>query len=263
MADDIEVVIEPNVVEVVVPTEGLIIPTTIEQLTDTDTSSSQDNDFLRYNASTQRWTNENVTFNYFTASDAVNAITGSDLDMGGNKVLFANKYDNLADLPNATTYHGMFAHVHATGKAYFAHAGEWQPLANDTSTSNQPTNVRVSETQTTGSLANNATTNLTFSTLGKSYIIYSIEVDRGAWVRVYSDAAARTADAGRLQDSDPAEGIGLIGEVVSSAATTYKVTPGIAGYIHGTDTTVPVAVTNLSGSASTVQVIINVLKLEV
>ena len=39
-------------------------------------------------------------------------------------------YSTLADLPSATTYHGMFAHVHATGKGYFAHAGNWVELAN-------------------------------------------------------------------------------------------------------------------------------------
>ena len=55
-----------------------------------------------------------------------------DINGNGNKVLFANVYSQLADLPNATTYHGMFAHVHATGKGYFAHAGAWVPLANDT-----------------------------------------------------------------------------------------------------------------------------------
>ena len=57
-------------------------------------------------------------------------ITGSDLDMNGNKVLFANVYSNEADLPSAVTYHGMFAHVHATGRGYFAHAGAWIPLVN-------------------------------------------------------------------------------------------------------------------------------------
>ena len=45
------------------------------------------------------------------------------------KVVFANVYANLVDLPSASTYHGMFAHVHATGKAYFAHAGAWVRLA--------------------------------------------------------------------------------------------------------------------------------------
>ena len=57
-------------------------------------------------------------------------ITGSDLDMNGNKVLFANVYAAEGDLPSAVTYHGMFAHVHATGRGYFAHAGAWIPLVN-------------------------------------------------------------------------------------------------------------------------------------
>jgi hypothetical protein len=55
-----------------------------------------------------------------------------DIDGNGNKVLFGNVYSQLSDLPSASTYHGMFAHVHATGKGYFAHAGSWIPLANDT-----------------------------------------------------------------------------------------------------------------------------------
>ncbi len=55
-----------------------------------------------------------------------------DIDGAGNKVLFANMYAQLADLPSATTYHGMFAHVHATGAGYFAHAGNWVQLANYT-----------------------------------------------------------------------------------------------------------------------------------
>ena len=33
-------------------------------------------------------------------------------------------------LPSAGTYHGMFAHVHATGRGYFAHAGNWLELVN-------------------------------------------------------------------------------------------------------------------------------------
>ena len=45
------------------------------------------------------------------------------------KVLFANVYSNESDLPSASTYHGMFAHVHATGLAYYAHGGSWHKLA--------------------------------------------------------------------------------------------------------------------------------------
>ena len=56
-------------------------------------------------------------------------IASSDLDMNGNKVLFANVYGGTGDLPSAATYHGMFAHVHSTGQGYFAHAGQWVELA--------------------------------------------------------------------------------------------------------------------------------------
>ena len=37
-------------------------------------------------------------------------------------------YSTLNDLPAAADHHGMFAHVHATGGAYFAHAGNWIKL---------------------------------------------------------------------------------------------------------------------------------------
>ena len=61
---------------------------------------------------------------------------GENIDLGSynltttGKVLFANMYSQLSNLPSATTYHGMFAHVHATGAAYFAHGGNWIELAN-------------------------------------------------------------------------------------------------------------------------------------
>ena len=39
-------------------------------------------------------------------------------------------YNNFSDLPSASTYHGAFAHVHARGKGYFAHAAQWYELVN-------------------------------------------------------------------------------------------------------------------------------------
>ena len=46
------------------------------------------------------------------------------------KLYFSNNFADLAALGtvNATTYHGMFAHVHAEGHGYFAHAGAWTQL---------------------------------------------------------------------------------------------------------------------------------------
>jgi len=57
-----------------------------------------------------------------------------DIDFGANKILYANVYSTTGDLPSASTYHGMFAHVHGTGKAYYAHGGNWIELANASST---------------------------------------------------------------------------------------------------------------------------------
>ena len=37
-------------------------------------------------------------------------------------------YSGISDLPSASTYHGAFAHVHAEGAAYFAHASNWYQL---------------------------------------------------------------------------------------------------------------------------------------
>ena len=47
---------------------------------------------------------------------------------GQNKI--PSLYNAMTDLPNPGTYHGMFAHVHATGRGYFAHGGGWYELVN-------------------------------------------------------------------------------------------------------------------------------------
>ncbi len=66
----------------------------------------------------------------FTLSEAFNVGTG-DVDFGSNKITYANQYNQLSDLPSATIYHGMFAHVHSTGKGYFAHAGTWVEIKDE------------------------------------------------------------------------------------------------------------------------------------
>lgn len=71
---------------------------------------------------------------------SINSVTGSYVshsasivDLPGKKIQYSNVYTDFTNLPNASTYHGMFAHVHATGSAYFAHGGNWVKLANSSS----------------------------------------------------------------------------------------------------------------------------------
>ena len=73
------------------------------------------------------------TNKYYTTARVDSAVKRQDLDMGGKKVLFGNLYSSEGDLPSASTYHGMFAHVHGTGKGYFAHGGQWHKLLDETS----------------------------------------------------------------------------------------------------------------------------------
>jgi plastocyanin len=123
---------------------------------------------------------------------------------------------------------------------------------------------RVSEAETTSSIINGASSSVTYSTLGKSFALQKVTVDKQCWVRIYSDTTARTADASRTQGTDPADGSGVIAEFISTGAgnTEFKITPSIMGWLDNSETEVPVAIQNNSGSTGTVTVTIAALKLE-
>ena len=123
---------------------------------------------------------------------------------------------------------------------------------------------RVSEAETTSSIINGASGGVVYSTLGKSFALQKVTVNKQCWVRIYSDTAARTADASRTQGTDPADGSGVIAEFISTGAgnTEFKITPSIFGWLDNSETEVPVAIQNNSGSTGTVTVTIAALKLE-
>jgi len=58
---------------------------------------------------------------------------GGLLEVSGQKNKIRFHWDTLTDLDtevNPSDWHGMIAHVHSTGRMYFAHSGAWTPLAN-------------------------------------------------------------------------------------------------------------------------------------
>ena len=61
--------------------------------------------------------------------DGTTTFNGRIIGSATNNVL-PFLYATIGDLPSATTYHGAFAHVHATGRAYYAHAANWYELVN-------------------------------------------------------------------------------------------------------------------------------------
>jgi hypothetical protein len=80
------------------------------------------------------------------------ASTTQDITTTG-KILFSNNYATTGDLPNAATYHGMFAHVHAEGHGYFAHAGAWTQLLDTGSSLSELADVSTTAPSTNDVLA--------------------------------------------------------------------------------------------------------------
>tara|TARA_Y100000389_G_scaffold121662_1_gene119057 strand:+ start:1528 stop:2592 length:1065 start_codon:yes stop_codon:yes gene_type:complete len=136
-----------------------------------------------------------------TVQSNLTALTSSDLDMGGNKVLFGNMYANEASLPSASTYHGMFAHVHDTGKGYFAHAGSWIKLLDETSstTSNltEGTNLYYSNDRVNTALntsSANTSTVLSWDGTDYAWVAQSSGGTNYPWSNVSSNVSASAGD---------------------------------------------------------------------
>ena len=175
------------------------------------------------------------------------SIDGSDLDMSGNKVLFGNMYAAEGDLPSASTYHGMFAHVHATGKGYFAHGGAWKKLLDESSS-------------TTADLTEN--TNLYFTDARADARITAALIDEDTMtsnsatrlpsqqsVKAYVDAAVTGVVGGSLDLSskntgDLAEGSNLYytdararASISAGGNLSYNSTTGVMSYTTPTERT--------------------------
>ena len=124
--------------------------------------------------------------------------------------------------------------------------------------------ARKTTTVTTASIANAASQDINFIGVGKSYGLLKIQVDKAAWVILYTSQAARTADSARLETTDPLPGSGVIAEILSTGAVVQGITPGTIGWNdEATPTTdVYAKVTNKSGSTGTVAVTLTTVQLE-
>ena len=123
---------------------------------------------------------------------------------------------------------------------------------------------RATVSGTTQSIANNAQDVISITGY-KSYALLSIKPSVAAWVTLYTDAAARTADNNRVQGADPAPDAGVISEVITTAAATeVKMSPGVIGWNNDAtpSTTIYARVVNKSGSTGTISVELKLLKLE-
>jgi len=123
--------------------------------------------------------------------------------------------------------------------------------------------TRTSANAATVTMADGASQDITI-TGAKSYMLMSIQTSAAAWVTVYTSTAARTSDASRGSNTDPLPGSGVIAEVITGAATTQKITPGLLGFNDEATPTsdIYLKVVNQSGSTAAITVTLSLLVLE-
>jgi hypothetical protein len=123
--------------------------------------------------------------------------------------------------------------------------------------------VRNTAIISTGSIGNGAVSQIQ-ATGFKLYALIKIQTSAAAWVRIYSDAGSRTADSSRLENEDPLPNTGVIAEVITTGAQTVVLAPGAIGFNNETvpTTSIPMTVTNKSGSTANITVTLTLVQLE-
>lgn len=139
----------------------------------------------------------------------------------------------------------------------------WQP-ATIASGGSAPSTARQTSSATTSLLNDDASENVTISSVAKTYALLTISTSAAAWVTLYSDTTSRTNDAGRNEFTDPTPGSGVIAEVITSGVATQLITPGTFGWNNdGTPSdNVYAKVVNKSGSAAEITVTLKFVPLE-
>ena len=98
-------------------------------------------------------------------------VTGGVIEAQAGENKIPSLYAAMGNLPSAGSYHGMFAHVHATGRGYFAHAGNWLELVN------REINGVVGTGTETYSIGNLVSTSSTATSLNVTGVTTAVTVD--------------------------------------------------------------------------------------
>jgi hypothetical protein len=135
------------------------------------------------------------------------------LNVTGQKNRIRFHWDTLADLISEVSpvdYHGMVAHVHDTGKLYYAHAGAWVPVASESSLPNSFNTVAVAGQSSV--IANSTADTLTLAA--------------GSNITITTDASTDTIT---INSTTSTGSITFVGTTIDSAdSSTITFTPTVA-----------------------------------
>lgn len=112
---------------------------------------------------------------------------------------------------------------------------------------------RTTVVGSTSSIAVGVSENVNITGASKGYLLYKIQVNEPAWVRIYVSDSARTADSSRAEGVDPAPGSGVIAEVITSSTNqVVLISPGTIGFNNEStvDSTIFLRVTNKAYTTS-------------
>jgi hypothetical protein len=98
----------------------------------------------------------------------------------------------------------------------------------------------------------------------RSYALMSLGVNTASWVTIYTSASARSADANRIQGTDPSPGAGVIAEIITTGSSTISVSPAAIGYNDDVslNTTIYIKAVNLWSAATSITVTAKILPME-
>jgi hypothetical protein len=170
-------------------------------------------------------------------------------------------YSNIGDLPSATDYHGMFAHVHAEGASYFAHGGNWVELANSSSfatdIATNVTNISSNDTDISALQADSGSFSTRVTT--EEANVDALQVDSGSFsTRVTTEEAnvdALQVDSGSFSTRLTTEESNVDALQVDSGSFSTRVSSNEAAITaldatYATDAQVATAVSSLNAATS-------------
>jgi hypothetical protein len=119
----------------------------------------------------------------------------------------------------------------------------------------------------TGSIAANIDADIEITSAPKAYMLLRAQVSGPSWLRIYTSAAARTADASRNQLTDPAPNTGVLAEILhpqsaGGASGWINFAPAVPAWNESSSTTIYMAITNLHTGTATITVDLDYLPLE-
>ena len=164
----------------------------------------------------------------------------------------------------ATGATGLQGNVGATGASGIQGIAGSQGATGPAGATGATAVISRSTAGNTITLASGVTGNLTITGF-KGYNLYKIAVSNPAWVRIYTNTAARALDSSRGSGTDPTPDVGIITEVITSTTNqTVTLAPAVLGFTDENPVTdiIPLAVTNTGTASNVISVTLTLVRTE-